>query len=366
MSLMCNEILSFIEKKYPLSLAEEFDNTGLLIGSFNKEVNKILVCLEVNEAVAIEAVNSNVDMIVSHHPLIFKPLKSITSKDYTSSIIIKLIKNDINLYSMHTNFDNSFEGMNDILARRLKLCDVKVLSPNKNRNLYKLAVFVPVSHMEQVREAMLDSGGGYIGNYSHCSFSSLGKGSFMPLDGTSPFIGEAHKMEFVDEIKVETIVDGEKLGSVIAAMLKAHPYEEVAYDIYELENKIICGTGRIGELNKALDFKEFCSFVKKSLNISSLNVSGRMDRIIKRVGIVGGAGDDFIMDCINNNCDVLVTGDIKHHIAYDAFEQGLNIIDAGHYNTEIVFVPFIADFIRKGLGIECIESEVITNPIRTL
>lgn len=362
MSVICKELIKEIEKKFPLYIAEDYDNSGLIIGDAEKEIKRVLFCLEVNLDVVKEAVENNIDIIISHHPLIFKPIKRIIKDNYISKAIYEIIKNDINLYALHTNFDNAQGGMNYILADILELDNIHNLSNNKYEELYKLAVYVPKTHYQQVREALFNSSCGHIGNYSCCSFNISGEGTFMPLEGTNPYIGKTNELEKVEEIKIETIVKERDIKRAVENMKKVHPYEEVAYDIYKLENKINHGTGVFGELKYEMYFDELCQYVKKKLNIPSLNAAGECKKKIKRVAVVGGSGYQFYKDAIKNNCDVLITGDVKHHEAMDAINEGINIIDAGHYFTEVTAIPYISKFISSLFDIECIISKINTNP----
>lgn len=364
MSVKSSLITSKIEENYPLNLAEDYDNVGLLIGRPDRQINKVLVCLEVTSKVIEEAVNNNCEMIISHHPLIFKPVKKITSNNYITSMVMDLIKADINLYAMHTNFDNGKNGMNDILAKMLELQNINILSTEKNVSLYKIVVFVPKSHEKIVRDAILNSGAGHIGNYSHCSFNTNGKGTFMPLEGTSPFIGQQYNLETVDEVRIETIVIERDITKVINNMLNVHPYEEVAYDIYPLKNSLAAGTGRFGKLKNKMSLKNFCEYIKSKLNIPYLNVSGNLDNIVGNIAVVGGAGSDFITNAIEHGCDTLLTGDIKHHDAIDALEMGLNLIDGGHYFTEVLALPYIAEFITSNFDVKCKITNINTNPMQ--
>jgi dinuclear metal center YbgI/SA1388 family protein len=366
MAVKCYEIMNELEDKYPLSLSEDYDNVGLIIGDRDKEINNILVCLEIDNKVVEEAKDNKIDLIISHHPLIFKPLKKIVKTDYISSIVMKLIRSDINVYAMHTNFDNAKNGMNDILANLLKLNNVKPLTTHKSESLFKLVVYVPLSHQHVVREAILNAGAGHIGNYSHCSFNLYGTGTFKPLEGANPYIGKQGEIEKVNEAKIETIVEESKLNIVLKEMFKAHPYEEVAYDIYPLKNKLDNGTGRYGTLENKMPFNEFCNYVKSSIGAPNVNVVGRFDKEIYKVAVVGGAGGSFIKDAISKGCDVLITGDIKHHEAIDAINMGLNIIDAGHYFTEVVALPYVGELIKSKFDVDVHISNISTNPFKKI
>ncbi|EYE88134.1 NGG1p interacting factor 3 protein, NIF3 [Fervidicella metallireducens AeB] len=362
MSVKCHELIKFIEEKYHPYFAEDYDNVGLIIGDKNKIINRVLVCLEINDDIVNQAIVSGSDLIISHHPLIFRPLKKIVAKDYKCDLIIKLIKENINVYSLHTNFDNSPDGMNDMLAKLLKLNNIKVLTKNKNVKLYKLAVYVPRSYAEKVRHAIFSAGGGHIGNYSNCSFITEGTGTFKPLNGASPFIGTIDNEEFVDEVKIETIVKECDIDKVVKAMLNSHPYEEVAYDIYLLRNAIENGTGRYGDLEKSITFKDLCKVIKDSFSISTLQVAGDLMKKVNRIGIVGGAGAEFIKNAINKGCDVFISGDLKHHEVYDAVNEGINIINLSHYDSEKLFVPYISALISSNIDVDCINVELTTNP----
>lgn len=362
MSIKCYELIKFIEEKYPLYFAEDYDNVGLIIGDKNKVIKRVLICLEINNDVVNKAIESDSDLIITHHPLIFKPLKKIVASDYKSNLIIKLIKENISVYSLHTNFDNAPNGMNDMLAKLLKLQNIKVLAKNKNIKLYKLAVYVPRQYAEKVRNAILSAGGGHIGNYSNCSFITEGTGTFKPLDGASPFIGTIKKEEFVDEVKIETIVKESDIDKVLKAMLNSHPYEEVAYDIYLLNNVLENGTGRYGELENPIAFQNLCKLIKDNFSISTLQVAGDLMKNVNRIGIVGGAGAEFIKNAINKGCDVFISGDLKHHEVYDAVNEGINIINLSHYDSEKLFVPYLSGLISSNIDVECIEAELTTNP----
>ena len=235
--MLLKTIIKKIESKYPLNLAYDWDNVGLLVGDFDMNVEKVLVVLEANEKVIDEAIENNIDLIITHHPFIFKKMNKINTMDLKGKLIHKLIKNDIALYSMHTNFDIAYDGLNDYFMKLMGFENSKVLEVTNTETLYKLAVYVPNTHVDKVKNALSDAGAGHIGNYSHCSFSSQGIGSFKPLDNANPYIGSLGEVELVEEVKIETIVPNKTLGGGISSMIKAHPYEEVAYDIYKLENK---------------------------------------------------------------------------------------------------------------------------------
>ncbi|WP_432409307.1 Nif3-like dinuclear metal center hexameric protein [Wukongibacter sp. M2B1] len=372
MSVKCNEIMKVLEEIAPISLAENWDNVGLQVGDKDRAIEKIMVCLELNDKIIDEAIEKDVDMIVTHHPLIFKPLKKLLSSDPIVRVINKLIKNDINLYCAHTNLDIAIGGTSDFLASLLNLNDIKPLSITENKKYYKLVVFVPENNIEAVREAVSIAGAGSIGNYSHCTYQSKGLGTFKPLQGADPYIGEIDKVEEVEEYRLETIVAANELSRVLEAMLKAHPYEEVAYDVIPLENNIeSLGIGRIGYLSMGKDLKEFALEIKNILCADSVKIIGNEKQIIKKIGICTGSGSDYIKTAYKNGCDCYITGDIKYHDAQLASDLGLCIIDAGHYETEnIICTPLknrlLKDFKKNNFDIEVVTSKININPFKTV
>jgi len=337
MGVKCSEIISFLEEFAPLHLAEDWDNPGFMLGDKNREVENVLVCLDVTVKVVQEAVSKEAGLIISHHPLIFKGIKSIKSGEPGADTIINLIRNNINVYSSHTNLDCAFGGVNDCLAEALELKKVKNLSDYKEEKVYKLVVFVPRESAEKVRDAISRAGAGFIGNYSDCTFSVEGTGTFRPLEGTNPYIGETNKLEFVTEYRMETIVPEGILNNVVKSMIEAHPYEEVAYDVYPLKiSGKKYGMGKVGELDAPMSVSEFKELVKRNLKVDSVRIAGNTEKRVKRVAVFCGSFDGRWQPVIREGADVLVTGDLRHHNALEAAELGLAVIDAGHYATEAV------------------------------
>lgn len=362
-------ITAMIEGLAPKNLAFNWDNVGLQVGSENSEVKEILLCLDVNEETIDEAIEKGVQLIVAHHPLIFSPMKTITKEDYKGKIIFKAIEHNINIYVAHTNIDGAEKGLNTYVANRLNLKNIEVLDPLDEEGYYKIVVFVPEGHVEPVAEALAGAGAGHIGNYSHCSFRSKGEGTFMPLEGTNPFIGEVKKIEKAKEIKLETIIDKRNLTRSIQALIEAHPYEEVAYDVYKLYNskKPRLGIGRVGILDEPILFKDYIAEIKKVFNIATLKTTGNLEERIEKIAIVNGSGADYISRAKANSCDVLITGDVKYHDAQKAEELGLKLIDVGHYESEVFFMDLLNkyltdEFIKENIHIEIINSEIDGNP----
>lgn len=338
------KITTYLEKWAPKGIAWEKDNVGLQVDSKQKVLKNILLCLDVDEDVVDDAIKKRCNLIISHHPLLFNPIRNIKPGNKTSDIIIKLIKNDISLYSAHTNLDFTKDGVSFQLAKRLKLHSIKFLR-NLSDNLVKLVVFVPFEFVEKVAEAIHNKGGGIIGEYSHCSFRLAGKGTFKGSDKSNPKVGEKGKLEFVDEIRLEVLVNTFDLSTVISAMKDAHPYEEVAYDIYPLRNENVnYGIGAIGELIDSMNQKEFLDYVSKNLRVKNFRYSGNTNKKIRTVAVCGGSGSDLLNTAIYIGADAFITADVKYHTFQDA-ENRILLIDAGHYETEI----FILDEIKRKL-----------------
>lgn len=369
--VISSDIFRLIETWAPRSFAYDWDNVGLQVGSYHNTVKKILVTLDVTEAVVNEAIEKDVDLIIAHHPLLFKPLKSINTDHFRGRIIQKLIQHDITVYAAHTNLDMASGGVNDMLADLLSLKNRTSLVDIQYEKLYKLAVYVPESHIQAVLDAMASNGAGHIGNYSHCTFQSKGTGTFMPLGEAAPFIGEINQLEHVPELKVEAIVQESILQQVISGVIKAHPYEEVAYDVIPLKNKgEQYGLGRIGTLEESMSLKSFIQYVKKAFNLQHLRVSGNLDKNIKRVAVVGGSGEKYIQSALYKKADVYITGDISFHFAQDAIEMGIPVIDAGHYIEQIMksgTKNYLEKMLaRSSIKVDVMESKMNTDPFQYL
>lgn len=365
-TVKCQTIVGILEELAPKRLAESWDNVGLLVGDGRQKVKRIMVCLDVPEWVVEEAVNSDVDMIVAHHPMIFNGIKRITADTATGRKIISLVKNDIALYCLHTNFDIVTGGLNDILARELGFSSSAVLEETYREKLLKLVVYVPEGHEEEVIAAMCRAGAGYIGKYSSCTFRTKGTGTFEPQEGAKPFIGKIGSLENVEEFRVETIVPERLLDRVLKEMLKAHPYEEVAYDVYETRNEgRVMGLGRIAELEKETTLSFFADNVKAMLGAESIRYAGDPNRTIKKVALLNGSGSKYINAARFAGADVLVTGDTQHHGVLDALELGLCIIDAGHYATEKIMIKYIAGYLREKFQSLKLDAEVVESGSNT-
>jgi dinuclear metal center YbgI/SA1388 family protein len=360
--LDCKAIIGIMEKLAPESLAEDWDNVGLQLGNLDKKVSKVLVALDMTNGVAQEAVSKGVDMVITHHPFIFNPVKSLREDCYTGRVAAVLIWHGIALYCAHTNLDNAPNGINQVLADMLGLLDIEKLQVISAGAYNKLVVFVPEGYQDKVLMAAAEAGAGCIGNYSHCTFQAPGTGTFLPSGSTNPFIGKPGQLERADEYRIETIVPAELTQEVVDAVLKVHPYEEVAYDIYRLQNKRDGdGPGRIGRLPVGQTLAEFAKEVKKTLGLDNIRLSGQPDRHVKKVALCGGSGGSLIEKAAQMGADVFVTGDIKYHDAQRALELGIALIDAGHYGTEKIAVDVIRRHIENGVMMLDGQVEVLAS-----
>ncbi len=364
--MLAKKIIKYLERLAPPYLALQEDPTGLQVGTLKKEVTNILVALEVNQRVLKEAVEKGANLIITHHPLIFNPLKRIEPDTPVGNLIWEAIKKDITIYSLHTNLDVAEEGVSRRLAELLGLQDERVLKPTYTEKLYKIVVFVPRGYEEEVRNAMAEAGAGWIGDYSHCTFNLEGTGTFKPLEGSNPFIGEKGKVEEVLEIRLETVVTGEDRGKVINNMVKAHPYEEVAYDLYPLGNKgKVFGLGRLGVLPREKTLVEVVENIKHALKIDKIKVAGSPSQKIKKVALCGGSGGSLIDKAASMGAHLYLTSDIKYHEALKAIDLNISLVDAGHDATERVIVPFLAEHLNKKLEKENLKNSAIISEIST-
>ena len=357
--------MGVMEEIAPKKLAESWDKPGLAIGDPEREVKKILVALDVIDPVVEEARRIGADMIVTHHPmLLFRKIESITADTLLGKRIFNLIQNNIAAFSAHTNLDIAAGGTNDVLAELAGLKNIEILEETWAESLKKIVAYVPMGHEQAVRDAMCGAGAGHIGAYSHCTFGAAGKGTFLPLEGTNPFLGEQGRLETADEIRLETIVPAEKVHAVVQAMLAAHPYEEAAYDIYPVEQTGKKeGIGRIGELPQEIPFREFAKQLKERLGLDAIRLVGDGEKPIKRVGLCTGAGVEFVSLAAAKGCDAYLTADIKYHEAQKAVEMGIAVADVTHYASEVLIVPVLQEKLQaaakeNGWNIEVVCSAV--------
>jgi dinuclear metal center YbgI/SA1388 family protein len=342
-------VIQLMEELAPKHYAVPDDRIGLQLGSLKKEIRKVLVALDVTDAVVEEAIREQADLIIAHHAIIFRPLAHLQTDTPAGKLYAKLIKNDIAVYIAHTNLDVAEGGINDWMAEALGLQDLRNLEDIHTEKLKKLVVFVPETHHAQVQQAVFTAGAGWIGKYSNCSFNIEGTGTFLPREGSDPYIGEQGKLEKVAEIRLETVVPESVEKRVVQAMLKAHPYEEVAYDLYPMDLKgRTFGLGRVGKLPEAVTLSELAESVKQAFQVPMLRMVGDPGRQVRKVAVLGGAGDRYVRHALFAGADVLVTGDMGYHSAHDALAAGLSILDPGH-NVEKIMKPKVAEYLNKRL-----------------
>ena len=365
--MRCNEVIKYLEDWAPKEIAWEKDNVGLNVGSAERKLKNIMLSLDLNESVIDQALKKNCNFIFTHHPLLFKPLTKIdTSTNSTSILVEKLIKNDITLYSAHTNLDFTKDGVSFQLAKKLRLNNIKFLV-NLPEKQIKLVVFVPGESLEKVARAIYQTGGGIIGEYTDCSYRLAGTGTFRGSKQTNPAVGNYGRLEFVDEIRLEVLVDNWKIDKVVSAMKSAHPYEEVAYDLYPLKNaNINYGIGAIGKLNSPMNKKEFLGHISKCLKVKNFRYSNGTNKKINTVAVCGGSCSDLLNEALKLNADAFVTADVKYHTFQDA-ERKILLIDAGHYETEIHSLNEVhkrlSNFITDKRNTKVFKYSGSTNPI---
>ena len=361
--MQIKSLLQILDDLAPASYQESYDNAGLLTGDSNAECTGVLCTLDATENVINEAIKKGCNLVVAHHPIIFGGLKKITGKNYVERTIIKAIKNDIAIYAIHTNLDNLLSGVNKMMADKLGLINRKVLQFRQN-TLMKLVVFTPVTDAERMRNALFQAGGGTIGKYSECSFSTKGTGTFRPGAGTDPHIGEIGKREILDEEKIEIIFPVYLKDKMVDAMLNAHPYEEVAYDLLQLSNNFQeVGSGMIGELENEMDEVDFLALMKQQFGLAVVRHTPLLNKKIKKVALCGGAGSFLIKNAFAAGADFYMTGDVKYHEFFDA-ENRMVIADIGHFESEQFTIELLYDILHsKFPTFAVLKSAVKTNPV---
>ncbi|SIQ49260.1 dinuclear metal center protein, YbgI/SA1388 family [Chryseobacterium sp. RU37D] len=357
------EVISKIEKRIPIQLAEDFDNVGLLCGLPDRSVSGILICHDALEKVVDEAIHKNCNLIVCFHPIIFSGLKSLTGKNYVERAVIKAIENKIAIYAIHTAFDNDFFGVNAEICNQLGLKDLKILQPKTN-NLKQLTVFVPKEYSGKVKEALFSAGAGNIGFYDECSFTVNGNGTFRPVEGSNPFSGQQNIRENADEDMISVIFEDYKLGQVVSAMKNAHPYEEVAHQIYSLDNvNHHSGLGMCGDFEEPMDERDFLKLVKEKFNLEVIRHSEFNSKKIKKVGVLGGSGASGIRSAISKKCDAYLTGDVKYHDFFLA-ESKILICDIGHFESEQFVTQQLFEILSQKFSTFAISKSIEkTNPV---
>lgn len=360
------EIISVLEEMAPLAYAEDFDNVGLLVGDQNTEATGVLVCHDALENVIDEAIAKKCNLVVCFHPILFSGLKKITGKNYVERSLLKAIKNDIAIYAVHTALDNHKEGVNKIVCDALGLTKTRILIPKQNF-IRKLITYTIPENAEKLRNALFDAGAGKIGNYEDCSFNSKGIGTYMGNEDSNPEIGE--RFEFVEneEIKIEVTFEKYLESKILKALFKNHVYEEVAYEIYDLQNAHQnIGLGMIGEFENPMNETDFLAMVKEKMQADGIRHSVFLGKSIKKVAVLGGSGSFAIKNAIQAGADAFLTADLKYHQFYEA-ENQLILADIGHFESERYTKNYIVDFLRKKiLNFAIILSEENTNPVKYL
>ena len=360
------ELTKFLESLAPLSTQESYDNSGLLVGHPNQEVSQALIALDCTEEIVDEAIEKGCDLIITHHPIIFGGLKKFNGKNYVERVVIKAIQNDIALYAIHTNLDNYYQGVNAEIAKRIGLVNLEVLSP-KSGTMQKLVSYVPLANKDEVLSALFEAGAGQIGNYSSCSFSSEGEGTFKAGKGAKPYMGEIGEVHREKEVRFEVLVHKHLRRQILSALMKSHPYEEVAYELYDLQNvNPLLGSGMIGELENPEDELEFLKRIKKIFHAGCIKYTALRNKPVKKVALCGGAGSFLVGKARAAGADVYITGDMKYHEFFDA-EGQLIIADIGHYESEQFTSQRLADILTKKFPKFALRlTRINTNPINYL
>lgn len=357
------EIIEVLEAWAPKSYQESYDNSGLICGHPVMEVKKVLCSLDCTEKVVEEAVSNGCDMIVAHHPIVFSGLRSLTGKNYVERTVIKAIQNNIAIYAIHTNLDNAWMGVNRKIGEKLGLEGIRVLSPKKEV-LLKLSTFVPGESVHAVRSALFEAGAGHIGDYDHCSFQSSGEGTFRGGETTTPAVGKVGEDHSEPESKLEVILPAHLKAQAVRSLLSAHPYEEVAYDLVQLENEHPrLGSGMIGMLPKPMADEAFMAMLSKRFNLRLVRHTSLLGKPIQTVAYCGGAGRFLLPNAIGQKADVFITSDFKYHEFFDA-EEKLVIMDIGHFESEQFTPELIKEYLEEKIPtFAVLLSETGTNPV---
>jgi dinuclear metal center YbgI/SA1388 family protein len=357
------DIIKYLETFAPPALQENYDNAGLLTGDEGWECTGIITTLDAMPEVIDEAINKKCNLVVTHHPVIFKGLKKINGKNYVERSVILAIKNDIAIYAIHTNLDNVKNGVNKKIAEKIGLQNTEIMQP-RDQQLKKLVTFAPTGHAENLRSVLFNAGAGHLGKYSECSFNQEGTGTFKPEVGAHPVIGEIGKRHEEKETKIEMIFPSHLQDVIIPLMVATHPYEEVAYDIINLGNYLSdVGSGLIGELTRQVDETEFLSTIKTAFDLKVIRHTGLIGKPVKKVALCGGAGSFLIPAALSQKADVYLTSDIKYHEFFDA-DGRILLIDIGHYESEQYTIDLLHDLLHeKFINFAVRKTEIKTNPV---
>ena len=357
------EIIHFLETIAPLSFQESYDNAGLIIGNSDTECSGIITSLDVTEEVVEEAVRRKCNLIVAHHPIIFKGLKKLNGKNYVERTVIAAIKNDIAVYAIHTNLDNVLEGVNQKIAEKLQLQNCKTLLP-KEGTLQKLITFAPVKNAEEVRKALFKAGAGAIGNYDRCSFNVEGTGTFRAGEGSDPYVGKIGELHTEEETRIEVVFPSFLQAKIVQSLKESHPYEEVAYYIQALENvQESVGSGLIGELSHPVSESELLLILKSAFKLTVIKHTSFLNKPVNKIAVCGGAGIFLLPTAIAASADVYITGDVKYHEFFDA-DNRIFLADIGHYESEQFTIELLTEFLQKKFTNFAVQkTEITTNPV---
>ena len=358
------DITAELERLAPISYQEGYDNAGLLVGSPQTEVTGILFTLDVTEEIIDEAMEKKCNLIVAHHPIIFKGLKKLNGKNYVERTVIKAIKNEIAIYAIHTNLDHVKHGVNWKIAELLGLENVRILAPKKQL-LTKLTFFAPINNTQSVLDKLFEAGAGKIGDYSDCSFKTTGTGTFLPGENANPTLGDVGKLEEVTEHRSEVMFPSYLESKILDALKTAHPYEEVAYYLTVLENENQeVGAGAIGNLTQPMRSEEFLKYLKDKMQLSVIKYTEPASDYIEKIAVCGGAGSFLLQDAVRNGAQVFISADYKYHEFFDA-ERRIMICDIGHYESEVFTKNLLHTHLSgKFSNFALCLSEVNTNPVR--
>ncbi|MES2809767.1 MAG: Nif3-like dinuclear metal center hexameric protein [Bacteroidota bacterium] len=361
-----SQLTAYLETIAPPAYQEDYDNSGLIVGHPDQEINQVLISLDCIEAVVDEAIATNCQVIISHHPIVFKGLKRFNGKSYVERVVEKAIRHNIALYAIHTNLDSVLTGVNAKICEVIGLDDLRILSP-KQGLLKKLVTYVPTNHVDQVRNALFHAGAGNIGNYSECSFNADGKGTFKGNEDSDPYVGEPGQRHTEAETRIETIYPANLESKILMALMLAHPYEEVAYDLYNLTNQHQqVGSGMVGELEQPMEANEFLYHLKEKMQATVIRHTALTGKKIKKVAVCGGSGGFLLKHAIGAGADIFITADYKYHEFFDA-DNKIIIADIGHFESEQFTQQLLHDMIRKRFAdLPLRLTSVNTNPVRYL
>jgi len=362
--MIVQDVINHLEELSPLAYAEDFDNVGLLVGNKNNPITGVLVTLDTLEEVVDEAIDKKCNLIISFHPIIFKGLKKLTGNNYVERVVMKAIKHDVAIFSMHTALDNAWQGVNDMICNQLKLKNKSILIPQK-QTIKKLTTFVPKKHAADVRKALFSAGAGTIGNYNNCSFNLEGLGTYQGNENSNPTIGKKGITYEEVETRISVTFAKHLESPILTALFKSHPYEEVAYEVTTLENtNQHIGMGMLGELDSEMSETDFLNYLKSKMNTACIKHSNLLDKPIKKVAVLGGSGSFAISAAKALGADILVTSDLKYHDFFSA-ENNIVLADIGHYESEqFTKNGLVAHLTKKITNFAVVLSKTNTNPVK--